>query len=238
MALTVISCFTLSIKNSDRGSRLLGQIGLAAAIGTVILSTSKTGLIVSLLILAILIAYRFYQWKGKETILFLDLSAMALASTAVVVFSFWNPIMYGLGRDPTLTGRTLIWEIVIQKIWQKPLLGYGVSAFWATGSPYAVEVGINVANDYIPPHSHNGFLELALSIGLVGLTLFVVDFCQSYGLALQLAYKAKESSKIWPFAFLSFLLIYNMTESILMRLATIFWVVYVATSISLKLKKQ
>jgi len=39
-------------------------------------------------------------------------------------------IANALGRDVTLTGRTSIWAVVLDKISKHPWLGYGYKGFW------------------------------------------------------------------------------------------------------------
>ncbi|WP_346293309.1 O-antigen ligase family protein [Sphaerothrix gracilis] len=236
MALTLVSFFVLTVSNANKAEAWLGRIGVLVSIALIILSTSKTGLIVFIVVLLILSIYRFYRWKGKQTVLLLDIGTMFAAGITVVMTSFWNTILFSLGRDPTLSGRTLIWEAAREKIAANPLLGYGRMAFWAPGSPHAVYVGSNVSRNYIPSHAHNGFYDLALSLGLIGLGLFFIGFLITYAHALKRAYAASSPESFWPLAFLTLLLMYNMTESTLMRSVNIYWVLYVATVLSVKLR--
>ena len=76
-----------------------------------------------------------------------------------------------IGKDPTLTGRTVIWAYVIQDIWIKPWLGWGYYGFWTMSNPAAVEV--SDAMGFVVPHAHNGLLEFLLSVGVLGTALFV-----------------------------------------------------------------
>ncbi|MBA3923884.1 MAG: O-antigen ligase family protein, partial [Nostocaceae cyanobacterium] len=82
----------------------------------------------------------------------------------------------GNGRDPTLTGRTEIWGVALSRLHEHLLLGFGRGAFWAPGSKNALEAGLAVSLNFIPPHVHNGFLDLALDIGLIGFVCFAISF--------------------------------------------------------------
>jgi exopolysaccharide production protein ExoQ len=75
--------------------------------------------------------------------------------------------------DATLTGRTDFWPQVIDAIWERPLVGYGYQGFWQDwrGSANPAAHIIN-HNGFVPPHSHSGYLEILLALGIVGLTLF------------------------------------------------------------------
>jgi O-antigen ligase len=71
-----------------------------------------------------------------------------------------------IGRNATLTGRTQIWAGLIPEVEQRPLLGSGFSSFW-TPDNRAVHIG---------GEAHNGYLDILLGLGLVGL-LVTLLFC-------------------------------------------------------------
>jgi len=75
--------------------------------------------------------------------------------------------------DPSFTGRTDIWQFAIDNIRARPLFGHGFGAFWETPFTYFQPIveGSEVA---FASHSHNGFLDLALTIGIPGLALALI----------------------------------------------------------------
>jgi O-antigen ligase len=78
------------------------------------------------------------------------------------------------GRDisdiGTLTGRTDIWKACLSYIAIHPLLGYGFGSFWSTNRTLIVE---EVAG-WVASSGHSTYIDLVLSLGLVGLVLYVV----------------------------------------------------------------
>ena len=68
-----------------------------------------------------------------------------------------------LGRDPTLTSRTVVWDFAIQMIEARPLLGYGYGVFWDS---YGGLLKVS--------HAHNGYISAALDVGLCGAILLVL----------------------------------------------------------------
>jgi exopolysaccharide production protein ExoQ len=88
-----------------------------------------------------------------------------------------------IGKDPTLTGRTVIWAYVIQDIWIKPWLGWGYYGFWTMSNPAAVEV--SDAMGFVVPHAHNGLLEGLLSVGVLGTALFVFILIRNIVMAIR-----------------------------------------------------
>ena len=69
-----------------------------------------------------------------------------------------------VGRDPTLTDRTKIWAILLD-MHTNPLLGTGYQSFWL--GPRLLQVwqaGLGRLNE-----AHNGYLQLYLNLGVIGL---------------------------------------------------------------------
>ncbi|HXR47144.1 MAG TPA: O-antigen ligase family protein [Candidatus Limnocylindrales bacterium] len=73
-------------------------------------------------------------------------------------------VVKSLGRDVTLTGRTVIWDMVLSRN-TNPLIGTGFGAFWV--GPDAVQISQNWALT----EAHNGYLETYLNSGLIGVVL-------------------------------------------------------------------
>ena len=74
----------------------------------------------------------------------------------------------GFSRDVGATGRFKTWRRCWEQIQDKPLTGYGYGTFWRDGGPAEV---IWAKTRFRMPHAHNGWLDLALSLGIPGLLL-------------------------------------------------------------------
>ncbi len=197
-------------------------------------STSKTSLIVAFLVFVILYFYRKFRWQGKLSIVFLDLGVLIVGAISTLVVTLWIEILSAFGKDPTLTGRLPMWGRIFDRLFtEQPLLGFGRGGFWADESNYAIEAGMAVTERYLPPHAHNGYIDLALDVGLIGLSLFLISLTIAYIRSLKLAYNSQNSENVWPLAFLLFLSLNNMSESYLLRLANVYWVLYMTTALSL-----
>ncbi len=92
-------------------------------------------------------------------------------------------ILEFLGKDPTLTGRTELWSHVIDNISEKPLFGWGFTAFWVPGNPVALQIGDAV--NWTVTSAHNGLLGLLLDVGVVGTSLFVFLWARNLVMALR-----------------------------------------------------
>jgi O-antigen ligase len=96
-----------------------------------------------------------------------------LAVTVVLAFGFiglqlfadiTSAVVSGLGRDPSLTTRVPMWA----ELSRAPInvaIGSGYETFWLTS------FGLEMQDQWGVSQAHNGYLELYLNLGLVGLVL-------------------------------------------------------------------
>jgi exopolysaccharide production protein ExoQ len=112
------------------------------------------------------------------------------------------------GKSTNLTGRDVIWSFVISKWEEKPILGYGFFSFWSEHEDEIVqEFGWN------PSSSHNGFLEVALTSGVVG-EVFLIGALFEGGLCIYRASRAgRYLASRWLLLSWIALLIENVTEA-------------------------
>jgi O-antigen ligase len=192
-----------------------------------IASTSTTALLGLLVVMASFPAVAALRSRGAAAV-----AAVWLAFAAVVVglgvFIFVPEIFFeAVGKDATLTGRTEIWELVGQKIRERPTLGYGFAAFWAD-KDYGPAAAISEQLDWSIPTAHNGWLETMLQFGMVGLVLVAVHF----GIALLagIARLPMQADGWWSAPYLVVFLLFSLSESSIVQQTSIFWVLYVATT--------
>ncbi|MGF1607981.1 MAG: O-antigen ligase family protein [Kiloniellales bacterium] len=77
--------------------------------------------------------------------------------------------------DLTFTSRTMVWEYVIRSIEERPLLGHGYGSFWKTADGLANRLGAEKGSGWAQTvgSAHNGYLNVWLETGLIGLLLCV-----------------------------------------------------------------
>ena len=128
----------------------------------------------------------------------LGVSTPFLGGSTVSGFTAW------LNRDDTLTGRTDVWADVLPAWAQQPLLGYGFGSFWTDAR----------RTHYDIPNAHNGYLDILLELGEVGLAFYTVWVLSC---ARQL-HRALANDYDWAslgICLLLMALVYNVTESAL-----------------------
>lgn len=238
MVLSALAFFLLPIDAKKKSHRLYKWGFFIASLIFILLSTSKTSLVISFIIISTLFFYRNFRWRGKVSVFYLDIGVLILGCIGTLGLTQWVAILTGLGKDITLTGRLPMWGFILARLNERPWLGFGRGAFWAKGSKYAIAAGQAVSEGYTPPHAHNGYIDLSLDAGFIGLLLFIISFLIAYYRSLKLAYKSKNPEDYWPLAVLLFLTMNNMMESYLMRLANIYLVLYIATVLSVRPQRQ
>nr|WP_236117301.1 O-antigen ligase family protein [Hassalia byssoidea] len=203
-----------------------------------VLSTSKTSLVISFVLILIIIFYKNFRWQGKISVIFTNIGILILGCLSVLVLTYWIELLTALGRDPSLTGRTPLWGYVLIRLMERPLLGYGRGAFWAPNSQYAAEIGEAISPGWVPPHAHNGFVDLALDVGLIGFSLFLISYFTVFLRALKQAYATKNPEKLWSLVYLIFLAMNNLTESLLLHGANLYWVLFTTVVFTLNQKSN
>jgi O-antigen ligase len=228
----MVAFFSLPIEHPR--DRWIKWGGIAGATALILLSTSKTALILGFGMLGLMTFYRNFRWRGKRSVIFASLSALVVGSVTVGVLSNWVAIITGLGKDPTISGRTYIWEVSLDRLWDHPWLGYGRSAFWSPDSPYPRAISFYLSQGFRAPHAHNGFIDTALDVGLIGLGLLLICYVTAFVRALLRAYGSNHPEHLWAIGYLTFFALNNMTESYVLRLSNVFWVLFIATVLTVK----
>lgn len=138
-----------------------------------------------------------------------------------------------LGRDPTLSGRTLIWKQAWLFILQRPCLGWGYDGFWRGIQGQAFHVVAVV--HFMVFHAHNGFLEIWLELGVAGLALFALSYLRAWR-RLWPSLLAGEVNRVkWMVFVLALIFLYDLDENTLLIYNGLFWVLYVAALANIEL---
>lgn len=195
----------------------------------VLMSTSKTALLGMMLGLGLLAISVWMKRSVVNTLAVSWIGVVVVGGFAALITLAPELLVQMLGRDLTLTGRTDIWVNLVSTINEKPWLGYGYGAFWAPDSDPAYFVRITL--QWAAPTAHNGWFEVALGVGLIGLALHALDLLQTFYRAL------RSSLDTWMGIFaigviLQFLL-FNLTESVSLEQNGIAWVTYVIVATKL-----
>ena len=211
---------------------------LALTCAAMVMSLSLTAIGTFALMLILCLIYRVFRWR-YEILVSVVLALTIIGFIALIWFSGYigsDSLLSSFGRDSTLSGRTLIWQYVWDKIQLRPWLGYGLSAFWNgfDGPSGYVQLAMRIAIIY----AHNGFLDIWLSIGIIGLSIFLLGYFSATVQSLILLRKTNTPEGFWPLLFLTYILLSNLTEGTISSMNSSFWAIYSAISYSLVIAKN
>jgi exopolysaccharide production protein ExoQ len=199
--------------------------GLATIVALVIPTGSATAMMLVALVAVLHVPIAIAGMPGRLATVgmaFLILCGLALA---LPLLFGRNRIFMAIGRDPTLTGRTELWAFVQGMIDQRPLHGYGYQAFFDLRGVHEHVLGL-VGWD--APNAHNGYLEVWLGLGLVGLMLTIVFLLRGFMRAVRaLIDDPKSVPACFAFFCLGVYLFRNFTESDLLDQSGLSWILAV-----------
>ena len=157
--------------------RSVAGVTIAATAAVFLLLTQSKNSIVLLpvtLVLALGVERAKSLW-ARFSIGLGPLVLLNLLTVGTVYLESLKRLVEHLPIDQTFTGRTQIWAFVAEHIAERPFFGQGLRAFWYTNTVVDAEAA---GNEWIAGvvNSHNGYLDLALTIGLPGLALMIVVF--------------------------------------------------------------
>ncbi len=207
--------------------RWLALAGGGLSFGLLLLSRSVSALLIGVLIVGVTPVLRTLRLSRARHLAFLLLAVVLAEAILLAIYFEWQSLLAFFGRDPSLSGRTDLWAIVVDAIERRPWFGYGLAGFWLgwQGESGAVWSALG----WRPPHAHNGFLDVMLDLGMVGLALFLVGYVVAWIKAIRVARSSSSFSALWPLSFLIFVLLSESTESTLLAQNSFTWVLYIAT---------
>jgi exopolysaccharide production protein ExoQ len=211
--------------------RLVAALGAGLCSALVFLSRSSTALVLVLAVLPLLPLGEGMRRRSSFAIPLVALGVVLLGGVAMWALDNQGTVLGWLGRSPTLSGRTGLWLVLLEAFRHRPWLGYGYNAFWVGWGGESAEVWSAVGWD--PAHAHNGFLDLALQLGAIGVLTFLAGFALALLQAFRALRRTDSGPGIWPLAYLVFFFLFNLTESPLLRYDSLFWGLYVTTVCSL-----
>jgi O-antigen ligase len=156
-----------------------------------------------------------------------------IVGALTIVFG-WTVILEALGRDPTLTGRTRLWEWALalsaelDRVW----LGSGYRTFWVDENTkyffedfaWGKDFNGNLSDSYGgPSHSHSGYVDVIVELGYVGLTVFAAFVFSALANLRRTLSRGKFDVGFIFAVILSFLLIYATTAKSILQQSEDLW---------------
>jgi O-antigen ligase len=134
-------------------------------------------------------------------------------------------LVQALGRDATLTTRTLLWNELV-RFNVDPIFGTGFESFWL-GERARI---LWAKYWWHPNQAHNGYLEMYLNLGWVGVTLLGLLLVRGYRNTVRTLQEDPERGALW-LAFFMAAVLYNLTEAAF-KVVHPAWVIFLFTTVA------
>jgi exopolysaccharide production protein ExoQ len=154
-----------------------------------------------------------------------------LCVAGILFIRYSSEIMFLLGKDPTLTGRTSIWKLTLLSIMKAPILGYGFQAFWH--GLQGESANVTLGDSWGVPAAHDGYLEVWLGLGALGLGLVICAILKAYrdGYICYRSHRLK--SVEWYLCIIWLTLVSNVAETTLLVPHDMGWIMFVMACVGL-----
>jgi exopolysaccharide production protein ExoQ len=138
------------------------------------------------------------------------LSCAVVYMVADATIGVKDHILTLLGRDPTLTDRTLIWDTVRSQA-GNPWVGTGFMSFWQGERLLNIADTLKMSSGYIT-QAHNGYLEQYVNLGYIGV-MFIAGIVLSAVIRIHKQFATDYSGAVLCFTIVIAALLYNYTEA-------------------------
>lgn len=155
----------------------------------------------------IIIFYRYFNKISFEKIALLVL----VLFFPVIIFDFKYFVNYLVSfteSSNTFWGRVENWSIYLSYMDGSPLIGEGFHGFWLGDKVENISKG----NYWVATQAHNGYLEIYLELGIIGLILFLFFIIPTYFLIKRRLIIYFDYGVI-SMSFIGFSLMYNIVET-------------------------
>lgn len=241
--LSLLACLAVLFSVATASSRRRWGLGvlLIAAVLSLVLSRSATSIVVlaAVLVWAGLLLLLRAGVVGKRMAAMLLLAGMLgvgvfTTYAGELPFEWLFESVLGLvGRSPTLTGRTYLWQLMWTEIARHPWLGIGYGGFW-TG-PHGPSAAVFARTLWAPGQAHNGYLDVVNEVGIVGVALLgIVLFV--HGRNVCQVWRVAPSDAGFHASVMLSTLVSNCSESSLLRTTSLSWVVLCASIVEVHLR--
>jgi exopolysaccharide production protein ExoQ len=174
--------------------------------------------------------------RSQDAVWLTYVTLLPAAITVVILIIYRVEILQFLGKDPTLSGRTVIWDAVLRSVLKRPILGWGYGAFWQgfTGESGKVLLLVHFAI----AQSQNGPLEVLLGLGGVGLGLVLLTFLQGFRDVLRCFRRGLTDAGAWYLLIALLTVYYSIGEANFEQPNMLAWMMYIMACAGLVVEAQ
>lgn len=148
------------------------------------------------------------------------------ACVAILFLGIGSSALSAMGRNATLTDRTQVWALVLSLV-RNPLFGTGFESFWLGPR---LEKMWSVYH-WRPTEAHNGYLEIYLNLGWLGIAFLMVIIAQGYRTVFK-AWRNNTCAGSLGLAYFLVGLVFNFTEAAFFKMTAPVWLFFLLAIIN------
>jgi O-antigen ligase len=194
-----------------------GFTAAVTAFGAGMLAMSRSGAALVTVAIAMSMIIPVLIYRQGYSAFFFAVGALLAAGAAALLYvdaariDVLDAVLESLGKDATLTGRTVLWDFGVEAFQERPLLGWGYHAWWEASGP-AVETLRMVIKQELWMF-HNNFLEVAVAFGILGPIALGAAILFVLVTSVRTFLADPQYINAWPMFFLVLVLIQAMAEN-------------------------
>jgi O-antigen ligase len=221
VVLLVVSLFTFwrtmtlwRIKDAPDRKRHLWAHGVLLGFGVILLkmTDSATSLVCFVIGAGLMLAADRRAIRMKPARIHVLCIGIFIATSMIFLLGAGGNVAQALGRTSSLSGRTQIWAAVLPAA-PNALLGAGYESFWMSSNVKIFQD--NMVGWWHPENlneAHNGYIEVYLNLGWIGLILIALILVSGYRRAIA-AFKVNPSVGGLMLAYVIVSPVYAITEA-------------------------
>lgn len=202
----------------------IAQVGILLII--LALSKSTSALVLTFMIGLLIIFLSFIAHLKKDNlIVILAFSVLVLLVLMLFGGKLFEVFLSLVNKEETLTGRIPLWQTLFKLGLEKSALGYGYGTFWL-GWSGAESASVWQTVNWMPAHAHNGYLDVWLQLGFVGVSIFlgmIYRFLARFSINSVIR---DDFTKLF-FLLGFFILVKNFIDTVIPRHNSFIWVLFV-----------
>lgn len=212
MALLVVTSVVLL--HADRRPAI-AALGLGLGLALLGLSRSGTAIIATLVTVGVVLPFAYLRRRLSLVPLAGGIAliaiAMGFAMTGLAGLDPTALLLDSVGKDATLTGRSLLWDFGLDAFLKRPLYGYGFKGWWEGETTTVLLLRFAIGSDLWL--FHNNFIEVAVAFGIIGPILLASGLLWALTRSIAFAAGARSIIDIWPLGLMLLLLFQTLSEN-------------------------
>ena len=195
----------------------LAWVGFVLTVVIIVLARSSGALVTLLSLLSLMPIYKLVKQRYKFKVILLCFACILVISITILILSNVNVILVDiLAEGGDFNGRTPIWDLIVDKTLERPLLGYGLNAFWTSDAGISVILQTWASDDFVVQgqgfNAHSGYFSFLPQLGFLGMSLYAISFVLVFVRVLILLMSTKKIEFFWLFQLLIFISVANVGD--------------------------